>query len=93
MIDDDAAAGRLRADLAREIQAWMSDAFAKVDFEVPPQRVVEELTLAWSDVLHRIEAVEQAVQAKGPSPHNVHKTELLTGLTTRTSVDLFDPVD
>lgn len=57
---DDAAAVRLRAELARQILAWMNDAFAKVDFDAPPDRVVERLTLSWSEVLYRIEALDQA---------------------------------
>ncbi|GEM_PF-1389378 len=90
---NDAALIRLRADLARQIQTWMDDAFAKVDFNADPDRVIEALTLAWSEVLLRVEAVDQAAQAAGPSPHSVHKSSPLTGITTQPSVTLFDPVD
>lgn len=90
---NDAALIRLRADLARQIQTWMDDAFAKVDFNADPDRVIEALTLAWSEVLLRVEAVDQAAQAAGPSPHSVHKSSPLTGITTQPSVSLFDPVD
>jgi hypothetical protein len=57
---DDAALARLRSDLARQIQAWMNDAFARVDFDAPPDIVIEGLTLAWSEVLLRVEAVDHA---------------------------------
>lgn len=90
---DDAATVSLRADLARQILAWMNDAFAKVDFDAPPDRVIERLTLSWSEVLHRIEALDQASHVAAPSPQSVHKRELLTGITTRPSVTSFDPVD
>lgn len=63
----DIVAEDLRAGLAREVQIWMNDAFAKVDFDASPDRVVESLTLAWSDVVLRIEAVEQAACSSPPS--------------------------
>lgn len=90
---DDAAAARLRADLARQILAWMNDAFAQVDFEASSDKVVEKLTLAWSEVVFRIEAVDLGAQSAPPSPQSVHKTESLTEITTRTSVTMFDSVD
>lgn len=90
---DDAATVRLRADLARQILAWMNDAFAKVDFDAPPDRVVERLTLSWSEVLHRIETLDQTAVVASSSPHSVHKVALLTGITTITNVTSFDPVD
>ncbi|MND96506.1 hypothetical protein D3C81_1750740 [compost metagenome] len=90
---DDEAAVRLRSDLARQILGWMNDAFAKVDFDVPPDRVVERLTLCWSEVLHRIKALDRTGQDAISSPQSVHKSEPLTGITTRTSVTTFDPVD
>ena len=57
---EDAATLSLRAHLAREILAWMDDAFAGVDFEAPSDKVVEGLTLAWSGVVLRVEAVDHA---------------------------------
>lgn len=90
---DNAAVVRLRADLARQILAWMNDAFAKVDFDAPSVEVVEKLTLAWSEVLFRIEAVDQTVQVAAPSPQDVCERALLTGITTRSSITTFDPVD
>lgn len=56
----DAATLSLRAHLAREILAWMDDAFASVDFEAPSDKVVEGLTLAWSGVVLRVEAIDHA---------------------------------
>lgn len=56
---EDAAAARLRADLAQEILAWMNDAFTGVGFDGPSDKVIEGLTLAWSAVLLRIEAIDQ----------------------------------
>lgn len=90
---DDAATVRLRVDLARQILAWMNDAFAKVDFDAPPDRVVERLTLSWSEVLHRIETLDQTAVVASSSPQSVHKGTLLTGITTITNVTSFDPVD
>lgn len=87
---DNMAVVRLRADLARQILAWMNDAFAKVDFDAPSVEVLEKLTLAWSEVLIRVETVEQAALA-APTP--VHARALLTGITTRPSITMFDPVD
>lgn len=83
---DEAAVLRLRADLARQIQAWMNDAFAKVDFNAPSDRVIEELTLAWSEVLLRIETVDQAAEIAAPSPQDIHKTSPFLAM-------LLDPVD
>ena len=56
---DTMAVVRLRADLAHQILVWMNDAFAKVDFDAPSIEVIEKLTLAWSEVLIQVEAVEQ----------------------------------
>ena len=89
---DNMAVVRLRADLARQILAWMNDAFAKVEFGAPSVEVVEKLTLAWSEVLIRVEAVEQAALA-APTPQGVHARALLTGITTAPSITMFDPVD
>ncbi|MNE29476.1 hypothetical protein D3C80_1229580 [compost metagenome] len=89
---DNMAVVRLRADLARQILAWMNDAFAKVDFDAPSVEVVEKLTLAWSDVLIRVEAVEQAALA-APKPQGVRERAPLTRITTRPSITMFDPVD
>ena len=57
---EDAATLSLRAHLAREILVWMNDAFAEVDFEASSDKVVEVLTLAWSGVVLRVEAVDHA---------------------------------
>lgn len=59
MTNDHAVAG-LRAEFARQFLAWMDAVFADVDFEAPPERVVEALTLAWSRLAHHMEEVEQA---------------------------------
>lgn len=57
---EDAAPLSLRAHLAREILAWMNDAIASVDFEAPSDKVIEGLTLAWSGVVLRVEAIDHA---------------------------------
>ena len=57
---EDAATLNLRAQLAREILAWMNDAFADVDFEAPSDKIIEGLTLAWSGVVLRVEAIDHA---------------------------------
>jgi len=57
---EDAATLSLRAQLAREILAWMNDAFADVDFEAPSDKIIEGLTLAWSGVVLRVEAIDHA---------------------------------
>lgn len=90
---DNMAVVRLHADLARQILAWMNDAFAKVDFDAPPVEVVEKLTLAWSEVLIRIEAIDQTAQATAPLPQGVRERALLTRITTTPSITTFDPVD
>lgn len=46
-----------RAEMAAEVQIWMSEAFASVDFNRPPEIVLRSLTLAWSEVLHKLELV------------------------------------
>lgn len=84
---------RLRADLARQILAWMNDAFAKVDFDAPSVEVVEKLTLAWSELLFRIEAIDQTAQVGAPLPQDVRERALLTRITTTPSITPFDPVD
>lgn len=60
---EDAATVRLRAHLAREILVWMNDAFTSVDFEAPSDKVIQGLTLAWSGVVLRIEAIDHAALA------------------------------
>lgn len=90
---DNAAAERLRADLARQILAWMNDAFAKVDFDAPSVEVVEKLTLAWSELLFRIEAIDQTAHGAAPLPQDVRERALLTRITTTPSITTFDPVD
>lgn len=57
---EDAATLSLRAHLAREILAWMNDAFAGVDFEAPSDKIIKGLTLAWSGVVLRVEAIDHA---------------------------------
>ena len=57
---EDAATLSLRAHLAREILTWMNDAFADVDFEAPSDKIIEGLTLAWSGVVLRVEAIDHA---------------------------------
>ncbi|MNU29759.1 hypothetical protein D3C71_182370 [compost metagenome] len=56
---NDYAVARLRAEFARQFLARMEAAFADVDFEAPPETVVEALTLAWSRLVHHMEEVEQ----------------------------------
>jgi hypothetical protein len=57
---DDYAVARLRAEFARQFLARMEAAFAGIDFETPPERVVEALTLAWSRLAHHLEEAERA---------------------------------
>jgi hypothetical protein len=64
MSNDHAVAG-MRAELARQFLAWMDAVFADVDFDAPPERVVEALTLAWSRLAHHMEEVEQAERRSG----------------------------
>lgn len=90
---DNMAVIRLRADLARQILVWMNDAFAKIDFDAPSVEVVEKLTLAWSELLFRIEAIDQTAQVAAPLPQDVRERALLTRITTRPSITTFDPVD
>lgn len=87
----DIVAEDLRAGLAREVQIWMNDAFAKVDFDASPDRVVESLTLAWSDVVLRIEAVEQAAcPSAAPSPSV--NSALSSEMKSRPRAALLDPL-
>ena len=90
---DNMAVVRLRADLARQILAWMNDAFAKVDFDAPSVEVVEKLTLAWSELLFRIEAIDQTAPVGAPLPQDVRERAPLTRITTTPSITAFDPVD
>lgn len=90
---DNMAVVRLRADLARQILAWMNDAFAKVDFDAPSVEVVEKLTLAWSELLFRLEAIDQTSQVGAPLPQHVRERAPLTRITTRPSITAFDPID
>jgi len=90
---DNMAVVRLRAGLARQILTWMTDAFAKVDFDAPSIEVVEKLTLAWSELLFRIEAIDQTAQATAPLPQDVCERALLTRITTTPSITTFDPAD
>lgn len=87
----DIVAEDLRADLAREVQIWMNDAFAKVDFDAAPDRVVESLTLAWSDVVLRIEAVEQGGCSGAPPCPGV-PSALSSEMKSRPRAALLDPV-
>lgn len=65
---DDNAVARLRAELARQILTWMDEAFARIDFDAPPEKVVEGLTLAWSTLLHCVEEMDQSDRPLRPDP-------------------------